>query len=235
MARDYKHRVQQPANYGNRRRPQRKPPVMWWRWLLVAALIGTFVVFLNMIRNMIPELLANKGDDQAIQSQAATEDQIKQELPLKMKPATPTATAVPPTRTEKEKTATVEASPTPTPIPEPEEPRYDFYTILPQAETVVPDYEIKSRVREELIGKTKSARYMMQAGSFKEATDAEKHKAKLALLGIQAKIEKAKIGNAIWHRIKIGPYDNPTSVSTIKELLQKNGIGVIVTELSPQQ
>jgi cell division protein FtsN len=94
----------------------------------------------------------------------------------------------------------------------------------------VPDYEIQTRVREELVGKTKATKYVMQAGSFREAADAEKHKSKLALLGIESWIEKAKVGNVIWHRIKIGPYDNPSSVSTIKELLQKNGIGVIVTE-----
>lgn len=233
MARDYKHRVQQNSGYAanRRRQQQRKQPTMWWRWLLVAALVGAFVVFLNMIRNMVPELLAGKTDSP--QSQTQPEEKIKLELPIKTKPQ-PSASPAPMASADatKNKTA-VEASPTPVPA-EPEEPRYDFYTILPQAETVVPDYEIKSRVREELIGKTKSVKYMMQAGSFKEAADAEKHKAKLALLGIESKIEKAKIGNAIWHRIKIGPYDNPTSVSTIKELLQKNGVGVIVTELGPQ-
>lgn len=227
MPRDYKHRVQQNSGYAasRRRQQQRKQPTMWWRWLLVAALIGAFVVFLNMIRNMVPELLAGKTE-----SQPAQEEQLRQELPIK--PRLPQTGNSTPTDSTKTKVA-AEASPTPVPS-EPEEPRYDFYTILPQAETVVPDYEIKSRVREELIGKTKAAKYMMQAGSFKEAGDAEKHKAKLALLGIEARIEKAKVGSAIWHRIKIGPYDNPSSVSTIKDLLQKNGVGVIVTELGSQ-
>lgn len=227
MARDYKHRVQQNANFPNnrRRQQQRKQPVMWWRWLLVAALVGAFVVFLNMIRNMVPELLAGKADSE--QPQAVAEEKLKQEVAIKPK-ATPAPTQAP--AAEAEKKAAVAPTPTPAPI-EPEEPRYDFYTILPQAETVVPDYEIKSRVREELVGKTKAVKYVMQAGSFHEVAEAERHKAKLALLGIESKIEKAKINNAIWYRIKVGPYDNPTSVSKIKELLQKNGVGVIVTEL----
>ncbi|OAI12156.1 sporulation protein [Methylomonas lenta] len=210
MPRDYKHRVQS-SSYNATRRRQKKGPTLWWRWLLVAALIVAFIVFLNMIRNKVTELVSGNAEVEVSQP-------IKQEIPLQPKT-----------------TATNEAEKKPEPKPEPEpeqpvEPSYDFYTILPQAETVVPDYEIKSRVREELVGKTKASKYMMQAGSFREAADAERHKARLATLGIEAKVEKAKVGNVNWHRIKIGPYDNPTSVATIKELLQKNGIGVIVTE-----
>lgn len=206
MPRDYKHRVQS-SSYNATRRRQKKGPTLWWRWLLVAALIVAFIVFLNMIRNKVTELVSGNAEVEVSQP-------IKQEIPLQSKSP-----------------ATSEAEKKPEPEPEqPVEPSYDFYTILPQAETVVPDYEIKSRVREELVGKTKASKYMMQAGSFRDAADAERHKARLATLGIEAKVEKAKVGNVNWHRIKIGPYDNPTSVATIKELLQKNGIGVIVTE-----
>ncbi len=211
MARDYKHRVQSPAYSGNRGR-KRKASNTGRRWLLIAVLIVAFVVFLNMVRTMVAELLTGKPDTVVSQP----EQTVKQTLPIdNQKPV-----AAPP---EKPK------EPEPEPV-QPEEPRYDFYTILPQAETVIPDYEIQSRVREELVGKTKATKYVMQAGSFREESEAERHKAKLALLGIESWIEKAKVGNVIWHRVKIGPYDNPSSVSTIKDLLQKNGIGVIVTE-----
>ncbi|PPD22863.1 MAG: sporulation protein [Methylomonas sp.] len=208
MARDYKHRVRNPDGYAsNRRRPAQKPAV-WWRWLLVIALVVAFIFFLNMIRTMLPQLLTNQPAD----SSAKTAAPSTQSLPIQA--VKPPITAEKPAE----------------PAPVPEEPRYDFYTILPQAETVIPDYEIKSRVREQLVGKTKTTQYVMQAGSFRESAEAERHKAKLALLGIEARVEKAKVGNVLWHRVKIGPYDNPSSVATIKELLQKNGIGVIVTE-----
>ena len=209
MARDYKHRVQSNSYANSRRRPK-KSPNMVWRWLLVAVLIVAFVVFLNMIRKMVPELIGSKPET-TIQTAA---DKTKQDQAGKSQGSD---------ETETKTSASTEI----------EEPRYDFYTILPQAEVVVPDYEIKSRVREELVGKSKAVKYIMQAGSFRDANEANQHKAKLALLGIEARVEKAKVGNVIWHRIKIGPYDNPSSVSTIKELLQKNGIGVIVTESGP--
>jgi len=217
MARDYKHRAQN-NNYVGKRSRNRKAPTVWWRWALVAILIVAFVVFLNMVRVMVSELVSGNADN----SETQAEQTAKQALPIK---------ANKPVETESNKKPEAESAPEQIPEPEqPEEPRYDFYTILPQAETVIPDYEIQSRVREELVGKTKETKYVMQAGSFREESEAERHKAKLALLGIESWIEKAKVGNVIWHRIKIGPYDNPSSVSTIKNLLQDNGIGVIVTE-----
>lgn len=213
MARDYKHRAQN-SSYRTHSRKRNTSPV-WWRWLLVAALIVAFVVSLNMVRSMVSELVTDK--------QATTPEPPAQVFKQELAVTQPAPTA-------KE---TEEQAPPPEPeqkAPQPEEPRYDFYTILPEAETVIPDYEIQSRVREEFVGKSKATKYVMQAGSFREAADAERHKGRLARLGIESWIENAKVGNVIWHRIKIGPYDNPSSVSTIKDLLQKNGIGVIITE-----
>jgi cell division protein FtsN len=218
MARDYKHRVNKPSySSNNRRQPRRKSSGGFWRLLLVAVLLVVFVLGLNMITDMVKELMAGKPE---LFTKPA-EDKVKQELVVKQ-----------PVPVESEKKA---EQPAVTVAAEPEEPRYDFYTILPQAEIVVPDYEIKTRVREELVGKTKTAKYMMQAGSFRETAEAERHKAKLAQLGIESRVEAAKVGNVMWYRVKIGPYDNSSSVSTIKDLLIKNGIGVIVTEGNSNQ
>ena len=114
---------------------------------------------------------------------------------------------------------------------EPLEPRFDFYTILPETEIVVPDYEINTRSREEQFGKSKTTKYLMQAGSFRDYTEADKLRARLALMGIESRIEKAKVGSVVWNRVKIGPYSRSSSVSVIKKRLRQNGIDVIVTEI----
>ena len=113
----------------------------------------------------------------------------------------------------------------------PEEPRYDFYTILPETEIIVPDYEINTRSREEQFGKAKTSKYIMQAGSFRDFAEADKLRARLALMGIESRVEKAKIGKVTWNRVKIGPYTRSSSVSAIKKRLRSNGIDVIVTEV----
>jgi len=113
----------------------------------------------------------------------------------------------------------------------PVEPRFDFYTILPETEIVVPDYEINTRSREERLGKRKASKYIMQAGSFRDFSEADKLRARLALMGIESRVEKAKVGNVVWNRVKMGPYTRSSSVSTIKKRLRKSGIDVIVTEI----
>jgi cell division protein FtsN len=119
--------------------------------------------------------------------------------------------------------------------PEPEEPevkatQYDFYTILPEKELVVPEYEIKTRTREERIGQAKATQYIMQAGSFNGLKEAEQMRARLAAMGIEAKVQKAKVGNTSWYRVKLGPFAQIASVNTINARLKQSGIDVIVTE-----
>lgn len=113
----------------------------------------------------------------------------------------------------------------------PEEPRFDFYTILPETEVVVPDYEINTRSREEQFGKGKESRYIVQAGSFRNFVEADKLRASLALMGIESRVEKARIGNVEWNRVKMGPYTRSSSVSLIKKRLKQNGIDAVVTEV----
>ncbi len=113
-----------------------------------------------------------------------------------------------------------------------EEPRFDFYTILPETEMVVPDEEINIRSREEQFtkGTSKESTYLIQAGSFKDYAEADKLRARLALMGIESKVEKAKIGSRTWNRVKIGPYKRASSVSVIRKRLRQQNIDIIVTE-----
>jgi len=109
-------------------------------------------------------------------------------------------------------------------------PQFDFYTILPEKEVVVPEYEIKTRSREEQVGKAKNAHYIMQAGSFKTFKEADQLRARLASMGIESKVQKAKVGSMNWYRVKMGPFTQTASVNSIRSRLRQNGIDVIITE-----
>lgn len=113
----------------------------------------------------------------------------------------------------------------------PVEPHFDFYTILPSVEVVIPDHELKTRIREEKLGEgDKNAKYIMQAGSFRDSPEAEQLKAKLTAMGIESRVEKAKVGEVIWYRVKVGPYAGMTSVMAIKSQLRDKGVDAIVLE-----
>jgi cell division protein FtsN len=112
----------------------------------------------------------------------------------------------------------------------PKEPEFNFYTILTE-EVVVPDYEIHTRSREEKIGKLKETKYIMQVGSFRELSEADKLRAHLALLGIESRIEKATVGGSVWNRVRMGPFESPSNVADLKKRLKENGIDTKVTEI----
>ena len=73
-----------------------------------------------------------------------------------------------------------------------------------------------------------NGRYVVQAGAFRNAADADRLKAKIALLGVPARIEQGKAANGtVWHRVRVGPYQNRNQASSIEQRLQSNAIDTI--------
>ena len=67
--------------------------------------------------------------------------------------------------------------------------------------------------------------FYVQAGSFPKEDDAEKLKAKLALLGLEASLQSAVIPDrGIFHRVRLGPFENNSEVNKTLELLKQNGV-----------
>jgi cell division protein FtsN len=101
-------------------------------------------------------------------------------------------------------------------------PRFDFYTILPGSEARVSEQEIKQASKQ--VGAAKD-HYFLQVGSFQAAAEADNMKARLALLGLEAVIQTADIPDkGIWHRVRIGPFDNIEEMSRSRTLLAQNDI-----------
>ncbi|MBI3898747.1 MAG: SPOR domain-containing protein [Gammaproteobacteria bacterium] len=109
--------------------------------------------------------------------------------------------------------------------PAPTKPKLDFYTVLPEVETVLPDRRTKpAKVErtEEGVG------YILQAGSFASYEEADQLKAKLALQGIQAQIQKISIeGKGEFHRVRLGPYARVEDLDAAHQQLAKIGIKAI--------
>jgi cell division protein FtsN len=101
--------------------------------------------------------------------------------------------------------------------------QFDFYSILPEMEVVIPAEELK---RPESSGPP--AKYFLQVGSFRNAADADTQKAKLALLGLISTIQKVTVdGKATWHRVRLGPYSDRRKLDHATHLLQDNDIDFI--------
>ncbi|MCP5405981.1 MAG: SPOR domain-containing protein [Chromatiaceae bacterium] len=114
-------------------------------------------------------------------------------------------------------------------------PRFDFFTILPEMEVVVPEPEVVPRgaARQKSAEETvaEADKYMLQMGSFRQYADADRLKASLALVGIQAEIQKVKIDNGeIFHRVRAGPY-SPDKVKLLSAKLKENRINSLMIKL----
>jgi cell division protein FtsN len=68
------------------------------------------------------------------------------------------------------------------------------------------------------------ARYILQAGSFAASGDAEALKARIALLGLSARVESAEIGGRAMYRVRMGPYGTASDLAEAKQKLGNGGL-----------
>lgn len=69
------------------------------------------------------------------------------------------------------------------------------------------------------------ARYVLQAGAFGDAADAESVKARIALLGLGARVESATLADGrTVHRVRMGPYDSAAALAEAKRKLAEGGL-----------
>ena len=120
------------------------------------------------------------------------------------------------------------------PAPDKAEPRrrFDFYTLLPELEVVIPDEKderpVKKPPRPATPPPKASGGYILQAGSFRKLNEADSMKAKLAMLGVEANIQTVKVNRDTWHRVRIGPYSNLTQLQRVRDRLRKNSVDTLL-------
>jgi cell division protein FtsN len=68
------------------------------------------------------------------------------------------------------------------------------------------------------------ARYILQAGAFGASGDAEAAKAKIALLGLGARVESAQINGKTVYRVRMGPYGTASELADAKQKLANGGL-----------
>jgi cell division protein FtsN len=70
--------------------------------------------------------------------------------------------------------------------------------------------------------------YYLQAGSFRDLSDAESTRAKLALLGFEAAISDHSNDSGVLHRVRLGPYKQVESMNKARAKLLDSGIDVAI-------
>ena len=113
------------------------------------------------------------------------------------------------------------------------EPKFDFYKILPNKEVNISEWEsVEDEVDTPAPEPNQPSMFVLQVGSFTEFNAADEIKAKLALLGINADIQRVVInGQDIRHRVRIGPYENPDQLQQAKNRLLSNDLDFMLLKL----
>jgi len=70
--------------------------------------------------------------------------------------------------------------------------------------------------------------YYLQAGAFRDLSDAEAARAKLALLGFEAAISDRTSDSGVLHRVRLGPYNQVEAMNKARAKLLDSGVDVAI-------
>ena len=119
-------------------------------------------------------------------------------------------------------------------------PRFEFYKVLtdkpdavgatPATAKPVSKPAAKEAAKETTKEVAKEAAkekevYFLQAGAFANADDADKLKAKLAMLGMDVGVLNTTLPDkSVWHRVRLGPYKSADEMNKASAMLKQNGV-----------
>jgi cell division protein FtsN len=76
-----------------------------------------------------------------------------------------------------------------------------------------------------------NTRYLLQAGAFQASGQAEELKAKIALLGLGARVEAADIKGNTVYRVRMGPYGTASDLAEAKRKLSAGGLAAMAIKV----
>lgn len=74
--------------------------------------------------------------------------------------------------------------------------------------------------------------YYLQAGAFRESNDAEAIRAKLALIGVEAKISERQAETGVLYRVRVGPFGQLDAMNRVRGKLSDNGVDAAVVRVA---
>ncbi|MCG6969069.1 MAG: SPOR domain-containing protein [Gammaproteobacteria bacterium] len=184
-------------------------PIPVWMWFFALFAISSFVGLL-MYLDMYEKGRVSKHSTPDISSLFATDENSAEE-------------------DKKPQVTAKKASP-----PEEKSPSFDFYSLLPKMEVLVPETEITSRIAKEQLKPEPGDKgaFFLQAGAFKDIQAADRMKAGLALLGVESRIESVTLDSGVWHRVRVGPFNDTQQLNKVRSLMKANNISSIMVKVN---
>jgi cell division protein FtsN len=105
---------------------------------------------------------------------------------------------------------------------------YDFYSMLPNFEVVVPEKELAVKRDLPAAKIEKPGTYVLQAGSYRNAGDADRVARQLTLQGIEAKVQRVALDTDVWFRVRVGPISDLAQLNKVRHQLQLAEVDALV-------
>jgi cell division protein FtsN len=104
--------------------------------------------------------------------------------------------------------------------PMPKSGRFEFYEMLPKSEVVIPDTSGDGRPATAPDPMATPGVYVLQAGAYATFEEADRVKARLALLGVSSEIQRIAVEERQFHRVRIGPIENLDELNRLRRRLR---------------
>ena len=79
-------------------------------------------------------------------------------------------------------------------------------------------------------------KFYLQAGAFEDPSEADNLKARLALMGVEASVQKVEVPDkGTVHRVRVGPYIGQEEMGKARSNLSSSGINTAVVKVKPKE
>lgn len=224
MTRDFAKPTRRRSKGRNRRVQPSRETAPGWVWLLAGIVIGALITGLVRLANTpAPENTATIADSAREKNPGMDGDDNKPRFDFYTL-LKESEVIVPQEEERKESTVTL-ADPG---LPGADNAREETDTGASADEAPSVKNDAAPDSATETDGEQDQVVYVLQAGSFKNAEDADSVRARLLLLNMQASIEKVNPQpGETWHRVLVGPFNDKAALGKARTVLTRNGIDSI--------
>ena len=134
-------------------------------------------------------------------------------------------TPVPPNTAAAQPATPPAAASAPTPTPAPAAPAKQAESKQADAKPAASSSSSKSDAADD------KWTYFLQTGAFRDQADADSARAKLALLGFEAKVTERTADSGVLYRVRIGPFEHADAMNRTRSKLSDNGVDAAIVRI----
>jgi len=113
------------------------------------------------------------------------------------------------------------------PVANAPEPEYEFFEVLPNQEITV---DVDPADLPKPRSATTEKQFLLQAGSFRQAADADRRRGELLLLGLNPQIENTQGDTGRWFRVVLGPFESRSAMAKARSLTAQQDIDTLLIQ-----